>query len=87
MIYDAKQRKLEKEAEYAKKNLIQKPLKFNLKTESDLIEWVESLKTPYQTYVKRLIRDDMNKKKQETAYELLPVKRTEKKYKIFPASS
>lgn len=67
MNYDAKQRKLEKEAEYAKNNLIQKPLKFNLKTESDLIEWVESLKTPYQTYVKRLIRDDMNKKKQETA--------------------
>lgn len=67
MNYDAKQRKLEKEADYAKKNLIQKPLKFNLKTELDLIEWVESLKTPYQTYVKRLIRDDMNKKKQETA--------------------
>lgn len=67
MNYDAKQRKLEKEAEYAKKNLIQKPLKFNVKTELDLIEWVESLKTPYQTYVKRLIRDDMNKKKQETA--------------------
>ena len=67
MNYDAKQRKLEKEAEYAKNNLIQKPLKFNLKTESDLIEWVEYLKTPYQTYVKRLIRDDMNKKKQETA--------------------
>lgn len=67
MNYDAKQRKLEKEAEYAKKNLIQKPLKFNSKTELDLIEWVESLKTPYQTYVKRLIRDDMNKKKQETA--------------------
>lgn len=67
MNYDAKQRKLEKEAEYAKKNLIQKPLKFNSKTEPDLIEWVESLKTPYQTYVKRLIRDDMNKKKQKTA--------------------
>lgn len=67
MNYDAKQRKLEKEAEYAKKNLIQKPLKFNVKTELDLIEWVESLETPYQTYVKRLIRDDMNKKKQETA--------------------
>lgn len=67
MNYDAKQRKLEKEAEYAKKNLIQKPLKFNLKTELDLIEWLESLETPYQTYVKRLIRDDMNKKKQETA--------------------
>ena len=67
MNYDAKQRKLEKEGEYAKKNLIQKPLKFNSKTEPDLIEWVESLKTPYQTYVKRLIRDDMNKKKQKTA--------------------
>lgn len=67
MNYDAKQRKLEKEAEYAKKNLIQKPLKFNVKTELDLIEWVESLETPYQTYVKRLIRDDMNKKKQEIA--------------------
>ena len=67
MNCDAKQRKLEKEAEYAKKNLIQKPLKFNSKTEPDLIEWVESLKTPYQTYVKRLIRDDMNKKKQKTA--------------------
>ena len=67
MNFDAKQRKLEKEAEYANKNLIQKPLKFNRKTESDLIEWVESLKTPYQTYVKRLIRDEMNKKKQETA--------------------
>lgn len=67
MNYDAKQRKLEKEAEYAKKNLIQKILKFNLKTESDLIEWVESLETPFQTYVKRLIRGDMNKKKQETA--------------------
>ena len=59
MNYDAKQRKLEKEAEYAKKNLIQK-------TESDLIEWIESLEIPFQTYVKRLIRDDMNKKKQET---------------------
>lgn len=66
MNYEAKQRKLEKEAEYAKNNLIQKPVKFNFKTESDLIEWLESLKTPYQTYVKRLIRDDMNKKKQET---------------------
>ena len=63
MNYEAKQRKLEKEAE---NNLIQKPVKFNFKTESDLIEWLESLKTPYQTYVKRLIRDDMNKKKQET---------------------
>ena len=32
MNYEAKQRKLEKEAEYAKNNLIQKPVKFNFKT-------------------------------------------------------
>lgn len=53
-------------AEYVKANLIRKEAKFNRKTEPDLVEWVESLETPYQTYVKRLIRDDMNKKKQET---------------------
>ena len=42
-------------------------MKFNKKTEPDLVEWIESLETPFQTYTKRLIRDDMNKKKQETA--------------------
>ena len=55
-----------KHAEYVNANLIRKEAKFNRKTEPDLVEWVESLETPYQTYVKRLIRDDMNKKKQET---------------------
>lgn len=53
-------------AEYVNANLIRKEAKFNRKTEPDLVEWIESLETPYQTYVKRLIRDDMNKKKQET---------------------
>lgn len=56
----------EYQSEYVKNYVIQKMVKFNVKTEPDLVEWVESLETPYQTYVKRLIRDDMNKKKQET---------------------
>lgn len=63
-IKQAKQ--AEYHAEYVNANLIRKEAKFNRKTEPDLVEWVESLETPYQTYVKRLIRDDMNKKKQET---------------------
>lgn len=38
-------------AEYVNANLIRKEAKFNRKTEPDLVEWVESLETPYQTYV------------------------------------
>lgn len=63
----SKQQNAIKHAEYVNANLIRKEAKFNRKTEPDLVEWVESLETPFQTYVKRLIRDDMNKKKQETA--------------------
>ena len=55
------------DAEYKKKFYIQKLVKFNVKTEPMLVEWIGSLEIPFQTYVKRLIRDDMNKKKQETA--------------------
>lgn len=62
----SKQQNAIKHAEYVNANLIRKEAKFNRKTEPDLVEWVESLETPYQTYVKRLIRDDMNRKKQET---------------------
>ena len=62
----SKQQNAIKHAEYVNANLIRKEAKFNRKTEPDLVEWVESLETPYQTYVTRLIRDDMNKKKQET---------------------
>lgn len=62
----SKQQNAIKHAEYVNANLIRKEAKFNRKTEPDLVEWVESLGIPYQTYVKRLIRDDMNKKKQET---------------------
>ena len=57
----------EYQSEYVKNYVIQKMVKFNVKTEPDLVEWIGSLETPFQTYVKQLIRDDMNKKKQETA--------------------
>lgn len=67
MTDKAKQQNAIKHAEYVKANLIRREVKFNKKTEPDLVEWIESLETPFQTYTKRLIRDDMNKKKQETA--------------------
>lgn len=53
-------------SEYVKNYVIQKMVKFNVKTEPMLVDWIGSLEIPFQTYVKRLIRDDMNKKKQET---------------------
>ena len=53
-------------SEYVKNYVIQKMVKFNVKTEPMLVEWIESLEIPFQTYVKRLIRDDIDKKKQET---------------------
>ena len=67
MTDKTKQQNAIKQAEYVKANLIRREVKFNKKTEPDLVEWIESLETPFQTYTKRLIRDDMNKKKQETA--------------------
>ena len=57
----------EYQSEYVKNYVIQKMVKFNVKTEPMLVDWIGSLEIPFQTYVKRLIRDDMNKKKQETA--------------------
>ena len=56
----------EYQSEYVKNYVIQKMVKFNVKTEPELVEWIGSLEFPFQTYIKRLIRDDMNKKKQET---------------------
>lgn len=53
-------------SEYVKNYVIQKMVKFNVKTEPMLVDWIGSLEIPFQTYIKRLIRDDMNKKKQET---------------------
>ena len=67
MTDKTKQQNAIKHAEYVKANLIRREVKFNKKTEPDLVEWIKSLETPFQTYTKRLIRDDMNKKKQETA--------------------
>lgn len=56
----------EYQSEYVKNYVIQKMVKFNVKTEPMLVDWIGSLQIPFQTYIKRLIRDDMNKKKQET---------------------
>ena len=53
-------------SEYVKNYVIQKMVKFNVKTEPMFVDWIGSLEIPFQTYVKRLICDDMNKKKQET---------------------
>ncbi len=53
-------------SEYVKNYVIQKMVKFNVKTEPMLVDWIGSLEITFQTYIKRLIRDDMNKKKQET---------------------
>ena len=53
-------------SEYVKNYVIQKMVKFNVKTEPMLVDWIGALEIPFQTYIKRLIRDDMNKKKQET---------------------
>lgn len=60
-------------SEYVKNYVIQKMVKFNVKTEPMLVDWIGSLEIPFQTYVKRLICDDMNKKKQETEYDMLPL--------------
>lgn len=49
-------------SEYVKNYVIQKMVKFNVKTEPMLVDWIGSLEIPFQTYVKRLICDDMNKK-------------------------
>ena len=62
----SKQQNAIKHAEYVNANLIRKEAKFNRKTVPDIVKCVESLETPYQTFVKHLIRDDMNKQKQET---------------------
>lgn len=66
MTDKTKQKNAIKHAEYVKANLVRREVKFNKKTEPDLVDWIGSLEIPFQTYIKRLIRDDMNKKKQET---------------------
>lgn len=50
-------------AGYQKENLERHSLNLNRVTEADLIEWVKSREEPFAAYVKRLIREDMEKGK------------------------
>lgn len=47
-------------AKYDKANARYMTLKLNMKTEADLIEWLNSIDNR-QGYIKRLIREDMKK--------------------------
>ena len=50
--------------QYEKENLRQIRLKINRKTEPELIEWIEQQEN-IQGYIKRLIREDMEKEKEK----------------------
>lgn len=47
------------------KNQITKTVAFYKNTESNLIEYVESLDIPFTTYVKKLIKEDIIKKEKK----------------------
>lgn len=50
------------QAKYDGKNTIQFHLKLNKKTDADVIEQLETIPEGKQTYIKRLIREDMARK-------------------------
>lgn len=47
------------------KNQITKTVAFYKTTENDLIEYISGLETPFNTYIKDLIREDMNIKRKK----------------------
>jgi len=51
--------------QYEKENIRQIRLKINRKTEPELIEWIEQ-QDNIQGYIKRLIREDMEREKEKT---------------------
>ena len=51
-------------ADFVKKNYLKKEIKFNKKTESELIDFINK-KNNFTNYVKKLIEDDMKKEKGE----------------------
>ena len=51
-------------AAYEKENIRQIRLKINRKTEPELLEWIEEQEN-IQGYIKRLIREDMEKEKEK----------------------
>ena len=52
-------------AAYQKANLERHSLNLNRNTEADLIEHIRTRKEPFAAYVKRLIREDMERSKKE----------------------
>lgn len=49
-------------ARYEKESVTQKKLAF-YPSERDLLEWVDGCGEPFATYVKRLIREDMERRR------------------------
>ncbi|MBM6953376.1 hypothetical protein [Enorma phocaeensis] len=47
-------------AKYVREKVVQKQVRFYPK-DADLVEWVESIDEPFSAYVRRLIRDDMER--------------------------
>lgn len=47
---------------YHKENSVIKNIRFGKTTEKDMLDYLSNLSEPFGTYVKRLIKDDMQKK-------------------------
>lgn len=43
-----------------------KPISFNDVTENDILEYIDALEVPFASYVKKLIKQDMEKSKQDS---------------------
>lgn len=46
---------------YHKENSVIKNIRFGKTTEKDMLEYLSNLSEPFGTYIKRLIKDDMQK--------------------------
>ncbi|WP_279006168.1 hypothetical protein [Thomasclavelia cocleata] len=60
MVSEAKKKA---NAKSDKKNTVGKYLKLIKSTDADIISWLNSHQEPFNTYVKRLIREDIKKNK------------------------
>lgn len=49
--------------DYNKKNTIIKPIRFNFNTEKAMLAYIENKNEKFSSYVKRLIKEDMEKEK------------------------
>lgn len=46
---------------YIKDNVVMKKVGFNKQHDADILDWIEGVPESFATYVKRLIRQDMEK--------------------------